>query len=382
MAKKAIGIVIEGATGRLGSTQHLRSLMGISGEGGLPVANGERLVPEPVLLGRNPQKLAALAERNGGLKWSTDRDACLGDPGIAIYFDATATGGRPARARAALDAGKHVYVEKPLAELLTDALDLARRAERNGLKNGVVQDKLFLPGLTKLRKLFEADFFGRVLSIRLDFGWWVFDGSPYPAQRPSWNYRKAAGGGLILDMFAHWRYVFDRLLGEVKAVSCRHMTALPERRDETGNTYQVDVEDTAFAVFELAGGVLAQVSSSWASRVKRDDLLQIHVDGTRGSAVCGLHRCFVQSLVATPKPFFDPERPQPMVFDEQWQEVPDIEPVRNGYRAGWELFLRHVAEDAPFSSPFLEGAKSVQLAEACYQSNCERRWIDLPELIL
>jgi predicted dehydrogenase len=382
MAKKAIGIVIEGATGRLGSTQHLRSLMGISGEGGLPVANGERLVPEPVLLGRNPQKLAALAERNGGLKWSTDRDACLGDPGIAIYFDATATGGRPARASAALDAGKHVYVEKPLAELLTDALDLARRAERNGLKNGVVQDKLFLPGLTKLRKLFEADFFGRVLSIRLDFGWWVFDGSPYPAQRPSWNYRKAAGGGLILDMFAHWRYVFDRLLGEVKAVSCRHMTALPERRDETGNTYQVDVEDTAFAVFELAGGVLAQVSSSWASRVKRDDLLQIHVDGTRGSAVCGLHRCFVQSLVATPKPFFDPERPQPMVFDEQWQEVPDIEPVRNGYRAGWELFLRHVAEDAPFPSPFLEGAKSVQLAEACYQSNCERRWIDLPELIL
>jgi predicted dehydrogenase len=382
MGERTIGVVIEGATGRLGTTQHLRSLMAIRGEGGVPLANGDRLVPKPLLLGRNAAKLAAVAEANGSLKWSTDRDACLADPEIAIYFDAAATGGRPARAAAAVAAGKHVYLEKPLAETLADALDLARRAERAGLKNGVVQDKLFLPGLTKLRKLYEADFFGRVLSIRLDFGWWVFDGTPYPAQRPSWNYRKATGGGLILDMFAHWRYVFDRLLGEIKAVSCRHITALPERRDETGHPYRVDVEDTAFAMFELAGGTLAQVSSSWASRVKRDDLLQIQVDGARGSAVCGLHRCFVQPLIATPKPFFDPERPQPMVFDEQWQEMPDVEPVRNGYRAGWELFLRHVVEDAPFPSPFLEGAKSVQLAEACYQSHRERRWIDLVELNL
>jgi len=352
----------------------------MSGEGGLTLANGDRLVPEPLLLGRNPAKLADLAAANGGLRWSNDSEACLADPGIAIYFDATATGGRAARVRAALDAGKHVFVEKPLAETLADALELARHAERAGRKNGVVQDKLFLPGLIKLRKLYETDFFGRVLSIRLDFGWWVFDGTPYPAQRPSWNYRKATGGGLILDMFAHWRYIFDRLLGEIKAVSCRHMTALPERRDEAGDPYRVDVEDTAFALFELAGGALAQVSSSWASRVKRDDLLQIQVDGTRGSAVCGLHRCFVQPLAVTPKPFFDPERPQQMVFDEQWQEMPDVEPLRNGYRAGWELFLKHVAEDAPFPSPFIEGAKSVQLAEACYQSDRERRWIDLPKL--
>ncbi len=382
MGERTIGVLIEGATGRLGTTQHLRSLMAIRSEGGLPLADGDRLVPAPVLLGRNAAKLTALAAANGDLKWSIDRDACLTDPKIAIYFDASATGGRPARAAAALDAGKHVYVEKPLAETLADALDLAHRAERAGLKNGVVQDKLFLPGLTKLRKLYETDFFGRVLSVRLDFGWWVFDGTPYPAQRPSWNYRKATGGGLILDMFAHWRYIFDRLLGEIKAVSCRHITVLPERRDEAGNPYPVDVEDTAFAIFELAGGVLAQVSSSWASRVKRDDLLQIQVDGTRGSAVSGLHRCFVQPLAATPRPFFDPERPQPMVFDQQWQEMPDIEPVRNGYRAGWELFLRHVAEDAPFPSPFREGAKSVQLAEACHQSNRERRWIDLPPLTL
>jgi predicted dehydrogenase len=380
MATRTIGVVIDGASGRLGTTQHLRSLMAIRNEGGLTLANGDRVVPEPMLLGRDPTKLGALAVANGGLKWSTDRDACLADRDTAIYFDASATGGRPARASAALTAGKHVYLEKPIAETLADALDLTRRAERAGLKNGVVQDKLFLPGLVKLRKLYEAGFFGRVLSIRLDFGWWVFDGSLYAAQRPSWNYRKATGGGLILDMFAHWRYIFDRLLGEIKAVSCRHITALPERRDESGKPYSVDVEDTAFAIFELAGGVLAQVSSSWASRVKRDDLLQIQVDGTLGSAVCGLHRCFVQPLIATSKPFFDPERPQPIVFDDQWQEMPDVEPVRNGYRMGWELFLRHVAEDAPFPSPFLEGAKSVQLAEACYESSRERRWIDLPPL--
>jgi len=382
MALNTVGIVIEGATGRLGTTQHLRALTAIRAEGGLPLGNGDRLVPEPVLLGRNAAKLAALAAAQGGLKWSTERDTVLADPDIAIYFDASATGGRPERAGAAIDAGKHVYLEKPVAETLPAALGLARQAQRAGLKNGVVQDKLFLPGLRKLSKLYDGDFFGRVLSVRLDFGWWVFDGELHPAQRPSWNYRKATSGGLVLDMFAHWRYIFDRLLGEIKAVSCRHATAIPRRRDESGKGYEVDVEDSAFATFELAGGVLAQVSSSWASRVKRDDLLQIQVDGMLGSAVCGLHRCYVQPLVATPKPFFDPERPQSMVFDEQWQELPDVEPFRNSYRAGWELFLRHVVEGTPFPSPLLEGAKGVQLAEACYQSNRERRWIELPELTL
>jgi predicted dehydrogenase len=380
MHTRTIGIAIDGATGRLGTTQHLRALLAIRAEGGLSLAGGDRLIPDPVLLGRNPEKLAALAERSGGLKWSTDRDACLADPAIEIYFDATATGGRPERARAAFAAGKHVYLEKPIAENLEDALSLARAAERAGRKGGVVQDKLFLPGLKKLRRLYEAEFFGRVLSIRLEFGWWVFDGDLFPAQRPSWNYRKATGGGLILDMFAHWRYIFDRLLGPIAAVSCRHMTAVPERRDEQGRRYPVDVEDHAFAIFELAGGVLAQIGSSWVNRVKRDDLLQIQIDGTAGSAVAGLHRCFVQPLVATPKPFFSPEQPQAMNFDEQWQEMPDVEPFENGYRAGWELFLRHIAEDAPFPAPLLEGAKSVQLAEACYQSHRERRWVDLPEL--
>jgi predicted dehydrogenase len=382
MPDRQIGIVIDGATGRLGTTQHLRALLAIRGEGGLPLANGDRLMPEPVLLGRNPEKLAALAEQSGGLKWSTDRDTSLADPATEIYFDATATGGRPERARAAFAAGKHVYLEKPIAENLEDALLLARAAERAGKKGGVVQDKLFLPGLKKLRRLYEANFFGRVLSVRLEFGWWVFDGELTPAQRPSWNYRRATGGGLILDMFAHWRYIFDRLLGPIAAVSCRHMTAQPRRIDESGKPYDVDVEDHAFAMFELEGGVLAQIGASWANRVRRDDLLQIQVDGTSGSAVAGLHRCFVQPAVATPKPLFSPEQPQAMVFDEQWQEMPDIEPFENGYLAGWELFLHHIAEDAPFPAPLLEGAKSVQLADACYRSHRERRWVELEPLKL
>src|ERR1700692_3140685 len=339
MPTRTIGIVIDGATGRLGTTQHLRALLAIRAEGGLSLAGGDRLIPDPVLLGRNPEKLAALAERSGGLKWSTDRDACLADPAIEIYFDATATGGRPERARAAFAAGKHVYLEKPIAENLEDALSLARAAERAGRKGGVVQDKLFLPGLKKLRQLYDAKFFGRVISVRLEFGWWGFDRGVTPAQRPSWNYRKAGGGGLILDMFAHWRYIFDRLLGPITAVSCSHMTALPTRRDEAGRRYEVDVEDHAFAIFELEGGALAQIGSSWANRVKRDDLLEIQVDGTLGSAVAGLHRCFIQPAVATPKPLFSPEVPQQMVFDEQWQEMPETLPFENGYRAGWELFL-------------------------------------------
>jgi predicted dehydrogenase len=380
MSVKNVGVVLDGATGRLGTTQHLKALLAIRGEGGLPLKNGDRVMPEPVLLGRNPEKLAALAAASGGLNWSTDRDACLADPAVAIYFDANATGGRPARLGAAIAAGKHVYTEKPVAETLDRALALARSAKQAGIKNGVVQDKLFLPGLKKLRKLYDSDYFGRVLSVRLDFGWWVFDGEFHPSQRPSWNYRRAAGGGLILDMFAHWRYIFDRLLGPIASVSCREMTAQPRRIDEAGKPYDVDVEDHAFAIFELEGGAIAQISSSWASRVKRDDLLQIQVDGAKGSAVCGLHRCFVQPLIATPRPFFDPEQPQSAVFDDEWQEMPTLDPFKNSYREGWELFLRHVAEDGPFPSPLLEGAKGVQLAEACHRSHRERRWVDLEKL--
>lgn len=377
---RTMKIVIDGATGRLGRTQHLKALLAIRAEGGLPLKDGNRLIPEAILLGRNAETLAALAAASGGIKWSTDRATCLADKTVDIYFDATATGGRPERLSAAIAAGKHVYTEKPLAESVEAALALARQAKAAGIRHGIVQDKLFLPGLKKLRKLYDSGYFGRVLSVRLDFGWWVFDGELIPSQRPSWNYKRAAGGGLILDMFAHWRYIFDRLLGPIEAVSCREMTAQPRRIDEAGKPYDVDVEDHAFAIFELAGGAIAQVSSSWASRVKRDDLLQIQIDGTAGSAVCGLHRCFIQPLVATPRPFFDPERPQSAVFDEEWQEVPTLDPFKNSYREGWELFLRHIAEDGPFPSPLIEGAKGVQLAEACHQSHRQRCWVVLDRL--
>ncbi len=379
MTTEKIHIIIEGATGRLGGTQHLRALLDIRREGGLLLKNGTHLVPEPVLLGRNAEKLATLADTHG-LRWSTDRSACLGDTANSIYFDVTSTAGRAARAQAAIAAGKHVYLEKPIAESLAQALELVRQAEGAGIRHGVVQDKLFLPGLRKLKRVRDSGFLGKILSARLDFGWWVFDGELTPAQRSSWNYRKSEGGGLVLDMFPHWRYIVDHIVAPITSVSCRVSTAIPRRRDEMGRRYDVDVEDTAAATFELAGGAMVQVASSWATRIKRDDMLTLQVDGTLGSAVCGLHRCFVQSLATTPKPAWNIEAERKEDFDDQWQEVPDVETYKNSYRTGWELFLRHVVEDTPFPSPLIEGAKGIQLVDACHASSAERRWTDLPGL--
>jgi predicted dehydrogenase len=381
MALKSIRILMDGVTGRLGQNQHLvRSLLAIRDEGGLVLSNGDRLLPVPVLLGRNAEKLAALAAAHGNLDWSTDVGLSLADPAVEIYFDAALTAGRVARARRAIAAGKHVYLEKPIADSLDDALDLFRTADAAGVRHGVVQDKVFLPGFHKLRKVRDAGFFGRILSVRLEFGWWVFDGEFYPAQRSSWNYQKHQGGGLVLDMFPHWRYILENLVGTIEAVSCRKATRVPKRRDERGEPYDVDVEDEVFATFQIEGGILAQISSSWASRVKRDDLLTVQIDGTLGSAVTTLHRCFIQPLAGTPKPVWSVDVLQAADFDEQWQEVPDVDVYQNSYRRGWELFLRHVAEGTPFPSPLIEGAKGVQLVEACYRSDVERRWVDLPAL--
>jgi predicted dehydrogenase len=380
MATRTLRIALDGATGRLGSSQHLGALVAIRAEGGLRLRSGDRLLPEPVLLGRNPEKLAPLAAASGGLAWSTDRDALLGDSGIAIHFDAVATAGRAERALAALAAGKHVYLEKPIASSLDEAMGLVLAAQRAGVKHGVVQDKLFLPGFAKLARVRRSGALGRILSAKLDFGWWVFDGVFAPAQRTSWNYRKAGGGGLVLDMFPHWRYLIEGLVADIRAVSCRIATAIPQRRDEAGNMFDVDVEDTVFATLELDGGALMQVSSSWATRVRRDDMVVLQVDGGDGSAVCGLHRCVVQPLHATPKPAWNIAHERSESFFDQWQAVPDLGPSVNPYRAGWELFLRHVAEDAPFPSPLAAGARGLQLIDACYRSDRERRWIDLPPI--
>jgi predicted dehydrogenase len=381
MAARTLRIAMNGVTGRLGTNQHLiRSVLAIRNEGGLPLSNGERLMPEPVLLGRNPEKLAALAAAHGGLKWSADAVATLADKTIDIYFDVAATGGRLERALRAIAAGKHIYLEKPMANSSAEAMKIVRAAKDAGVKAAAVQDKVYLPGFHKLCKVRDSGFFGRILSARLESGWWVFDGELYPGQRSSWNYRKKDGGGLVLDMYPHWRYLLSSLIGPIKAVSCRKATRQTKRWDEAGKPFDVDVEDEVFATFEFESGALAQVTTSWASRVKRDDLIQVQIDGTLGSAVAGGHKCFVQSLAATPRPVWNVEVPQAMDFDAQWREVPDNEPFKNSYRQGWEQFLRHVADGEPLRSTALEGAKDVQLTELCYQSDRERRWIDVPKL--
>ena len=381
MAIKTIRIGMEGVTGRLGTNQHLlRSLLAIRNESGLALKNGDRLMPEPVLVGRNPDKLAALASAHGGLQWSADVGKTLADKSIEIYFDSAATGGRLDRIMRAIAAGKHVYTEKPVANCSAEAMQMVRAAKAAGLKAAAVQDKVYLPGFNKLRQVRDSGFLGRILSARLEGGWWVFDGEVYPSQRSSWNYRKADGGGLVLDMYPHWRYLTASLMGPIKAVSCRKTTQQKKRWAESGKPFDVDVEDEVFATFEFESGALAQVTTSWASRVKRDDLIQIQIDGTLGSAVAGGHKCYVQSLATTPRPVWNVEAPQAMDFDAQWQEVPEHEPFKNSYRHGWEQFLRHVAEDAPLRSTLLEGARDVQLTEACYQSDRERRWIDLAPL--
>jgi predicted dehydrogenase len=381
MATQRIGIVMHGVTGRMGMNQHLiRSILAIRADGGLPLQNGDILVPEPLIVGRNARKMEALAKAHGLERWSTDLDAALADDAYPIFFDAGTTQMRASLLTKAIEAGRHIYCEKPIADKLEDALAVARLAEAKGVKNGVVQDKLFLPGLLKMKRLKEAGFFGRLLSVRGEFGYWVFEGDLEPAQRPSWNYKTAEGGGIILDMLCHWRYVLDNLFGGVKAVSCLGATHIPERVDEAGNTYDADADDAAYATFELEGGVIAQLNSSWCVRVRRDDLVTFQADGVHGSAVAGLTRCWTQDRVNTPKPVWNPDEPQTRNFMADWQEVPDRGPARNGFRTQWEMFLRHVVENAPWAHGLIEGAKGVQLAELGLESWRERRWLTVPEL--
>jgi predicted dehydrogenase len=381
MAEQRLGIIMNGVTGRMGMNQHLvRSIMAIRAQGGVRLRNGDRVIPDPILVGRDAAKLAALAQAHGIARWTTDLDAALSDPNDTVFFDAATTKLRAALLKKAMAAGKHVYCEKPTAETLEDAVDLVRAARAAGIKHGVVQDKLFLPGLVKLKMLVDAGFFGRILSVRGEFGYWVFEGDWQPAQRPSWNYRRRDGGGIILDMLCHWRYVLDNLFGEVKAVSCVGAIHIPKRWDENGVPYEADADDAAYATFELAGGIVAQINSSWCTRVRRDDLVTFHVDGTLGSAVAGLHKCWSQARVNTPRPVWNPDVPQTIDFFKTWSEVPDTGTYDNGFKAEWELFIRHLCEDAPFKWTLLEGAKGVQLAEAGMRSWKERRWIDIPEL--
>jgi len=381
MAEQRIGIIMHGVTGRMGYNQHLvRSILAIRDQGGIALANGDRLVVDPIIVGRDADKIERLAKKHNIARWGSDLDAALANPDDTVFFDAGTTLMRAGLLEKALAAGKHVYCEKPTSDDLEVALNLARTARASGLKHGVVQDKLFLPGLQKIKMLKDSGFFGDILSVRGEFGYWVFEGDWQKAQRPSWNYRKADGGGIILDMLCHWRYVLDNLFGEVKAVSCLGATHIPERVDENGKRFKADTDDAAYATFELEGGIVAQINSSWTTRVRRDDLVTFHVDGTHGSAVAGLPKCWTQHRVNTPKPVWNPDQPQTMNFFNDWEEVPDNWPSDNGFKAQWEMFLRHVAEDAPWEYGLEAGAKGVQLAELGLKSWAERRWLDVPKL--
>jgi len=380
-----VGIIMNGVTGRMGTHQHLeRSILAIMRSGGVRVSDTERIMPAPLLVGRNPAKLERLERlaRDAGvkIKWSIDVDAALADPAYTVYFDAQTTNRRYEWVKKAVAAGKHVYCEKPTAITTDRAYELYRLAKQAGLKNGVVQDKLWLPGLVKLRTLLENGFFGRLLSVRGEFGYWVFEGDGVEPQRPSWNYRAEDGGGIIIDMLCHWRYVLDNLFGEVKGVSCLGATHIPERRDESGKAYKATADDAAYATFELAGGVVAHFNSSWCTRVRRDDLLTIQVDGTEGSAVATLRDCVIQPRSATPRCIWNPDVDNPVDLWAGWTRVPDQAPCDNAFKVQWELFLRHVALDEPFRWTLLEGAKGVQLAELGVASWKQRAWVDVPEL--
>lgn len=381
MATKRLGLIMHGVTGRMGYNQHLvRSVLAIRNDGGLRLSDGSRVELDPIIVGRDLGKVRALAERHDIPRFTTDLASALANPEDTVFFDAASTRLRPALLRQAIDAGKHVYCEKPISESLDEAVSIARHAKAKGVRNGIVHDKLDLPGLLKLRRLRDSGFFGRILSVKGDFGYWVFEGDWMPAQRPSWNYRAKDGGGIVSDMLCHWRYVLDNVVAPVKSVSCRTAVHIPDRWDESGQHYHADADDAAYATFELEGGIVAQINSSWCTRVRRDDLVTFQIDGTQGSAVAGLHRCFSQHRVNTPKPVWNPDQPQTLNFYDGWEEVPDNTVFDNGFKVQWEAFLRHVLEDAPWHYTFLEGAKGVQLAEAGYLSARERRWVDLAPL--
>ncbi|MCU0853356.1 MAG: Gfo/Idh/MocA family oxidoreductase [Rhodobacteraceae bacterium] len=381
MANGTIGIILHGVTGRMGLNQHLvRSVLAIRAQGGVLLSDGRRIQVDPIIVGRDAAKIETLAQRLGIARWTTDLDAALGNPDDAIFFDAASTQLRPGLLGKAIDAGKHVYCEKPVSEGLADAVAIARHARAKGVKNGIVHDKLDLPGLRKLRRLRDSGFFGRILSVKGDFGYWVFEGDWMPAQRPSWNYRSEDGGGIVSDMLCHWRYVLDNVIAPVQSVMCTTATHIPTRWDEAGKPYDATADDAAYATFLLEGGIVAQINSSWCTRVRRDDLVTFQIDGTHGSAVAGLHKCFSQHRVNTPKPVWNPDEPQTLDFFAGWEEVPDNQVFDNGFKVQWEQFLRHVLEDAPWSYTLAEGAKGVQLAEAGYLSARERRWVDLSPL--
>jgi predicted dehydrogenase len=383
MPSKAVQVAVNGVTGRMGYRQHLvRSLLAIRDQGGITLPDGTAVVPEPVLVGRREDRLREIAERHGISRWTTSLDEVLSDPATDIYFDTQVTSAREPALLAALAAGKHVYTEKPVASSLAGAVRIARAAREAGVVHGVVQDKLFLPGMIKLRRLVRDGFLGRVLAVRLEFGYWVFDGDGQPAQRPSWNYRADQGGGIVLDMFPHWQYLLEEMFGPIAALYAQRATHQARRWDEHGEAYDVTADDAAYVILEFASGAVASVNSSWAVRVNRRELVELQVDGTGGSAVAGLRHCAIQHRVSTPMPVWNPDLPDPNDYRAQWTDVPDNQEFDNGFKAQWELFLQHAVTGQPFGWDLTEGAKGVQLAELAIQSADQGRRVEVPALEL
>jgi len=383
MSRKVVHVALNGVTGRMGYRQHLvRSLLAIREQGGVPLDDGTAIYPEPVLVGRDERRLRDIASRHGLDRWSTSLDEVLADPGVAMYFDTQATSVREASLLKAIAAGKHVYTEKPIAESLDGALRLTEAARQAGIVHGVVQDKLFLPGIVKLRRLIREGFFGRILSVRLEFGYWVFEGDVVPAQRPSWNYRKKEGGGIVLDMFPHWQYLLEDLLGPLTALYARHATHIPQRWDESGMPYEATADDAAYAVLEFASGAFASVNASWAVRVNRRELLELQVDGTNGSAIAGLRNCAIQHRVSTPAPVWNPDLPDPIDYLAQWTDVPGTESYENGFKSQWQVFLAHAAQGRPVPWDLAQGARGVQVAALALQSSAACQRVDVRPLEL
>jgi predicted dehydrogenase len=381
MEQKSIGIIMNGVTGRMGYRQHLvRSILAIRDQGGVELSDGSRVQVDPILVGRSAAKLEEIAQRHGVQRWTTDLDEALANAGDTIYFDAQLTTVREDSILRAIAAGKNIYTEKPISVSVEGSLRLARAAAQAGVKNGVVHDKLYLPGLLKLKRLIDSGFFGRILSVRGEFGYWVFEGDWQQAQRPSWNYRAQDGGGITTDMFCHWNYVLENLFGPVEAVTAKTVTHIPERWDERGKPYTATADDAAYGIFELAGGVVAQLNSSWTVRVHRDELVEFQVDGTQGSAVAGLHHCVAQHRTATPKPVWNPDLVETEPFREQWLPVPDNGEFANGFKVQWEQFIRFVENDGEHPYDFLAGARGVRLAEAGLASSAQGRRIELKAL--
>ena len=383
MATKRLGIIMHGVTGRMGYNQHLvRSICAIRDAGRRRAC--ERRPRDARSDPGRPQRGEARRDRRSGTAsraTTTDLDAALANTDDTVFFDAGSTQMRADLLSKAIDAGKDVYCEKPIADTLADAIKVAKLARSRGIKNGVVQDKLFLPGLRKMKLLKDAGFFGRMLSVRGEFGYWVFEGDLQPIQRPSWNYRKADGGGIILDMLCHWRYVLDNLFGEVKAVSCLGVTHIPRAHRRSGQALHGRCRRCRLCDVRARGRrdradqlVLVRAREARRSR---------HLPGRRHARLGGRR----------PHALLHPASREHAASGLESGRAADDELQRavggsaghqaydNGFKLQWEDFIRHVVRGSALD---VRSARKASRACSSPSSGCkswaERRWLDVPDL--